>query len=60
MKIEQEVVEFQPITITLESVAEVKAVEQAINGRIEVLYGNAEYINERNMLVEIADFFEDV
>jgi NTP pyrophosphatase (non-canonical NTP hydrolase) len=61
MKIEQEVPDvFQPVVITLESMAEVLCLFTAINARIDVLGGNEELADEYDFLVTIGNFFEDI
>lgn len=59
MKIEQEIVEFQPVVLTLESVAEVRALLEAVDRRIEVIDGNEEFRAEEVMLIEISNFLAD-
>lgn len=60
MKIEQEVVEFQPVVITLEAMAEVKCLLEAIDYRIDTITGNPEYVSEEVFLIELSNFLEDV
>jgi hypothetical protein len=60
MKIEQEVVGFQPVVITLENVAEVKCLLEAVDNRIATIDGNAEYASEEEFLIELSNFLEEV
>jgi hypothetical protein len=60
MKIEQDVQTFQPVVITLESVAEVNALFAAVSAREEVLTGNEEKIEELDFLAAISEFLGEV
>ena len=61
MKIEQEVPDvFQPVVITLESMAEVNCFLEAVSARIFVLDGNEAFSDECDWLATIANFLEEV